>query len=81
LIARSSPRCIAALPIIVILALLTGAAVSTQLAALIGVDNDLTPAPDISRPVLRAGAADIGARGGGAQQRRHRVGTGGDEPA
>ena len=33
---------IAALPIIVILALLTGAAVSIQLAALIGVDNDLT---------------------------------------
>jgi len=33
---------IAALPIVVILAVLTGAAVSTQLAALIGVDNDLT---------------------------------------
>ena len=33
---------IAALPIIVILALITGAAVSTQLGTLIGVDNDLT---------------------------------------
>ncbi len=33
---------IAALPIVVILAVLTGAAVSTQLAALIGADNDLT---------------------------------------
>jgi phospholipid/cholesterol/gamma-HCH transport system permease protein len=33
---------IAALPIVIVLAVLTGAAVSTQLAALIGVDNDLT---------------------------------------
>lgn len=33
---------IAALPIVIVLALLTGAAVSTQLAALIGADSDLT---------------------------------------